>query len=194
MTATVSSRDGASPRREGASVGTPAASEPRPSRRRRPQMQQQRQYVGIDLHRRCSVIVRMSEDGQVLGVDQVVNDPVELSMAVAKGGPDPEVALESTYGCIGRSTYSRPTARRCIWCTRSGCTGTPGASRTTSATRPSWPTGCAAAICPRPTSPHPQRELRELVRYRGEAHRAAHLGQGPGPRGDGQGRDPAHTR
>ncbi|MGH3923089.1 MAG: IS110 family transposase [Pseudonocardiaceae bacterium] len=61
-------------------------------------MEQQREYVGIDLHRRRSVIVRMSEDGQVLGVDQVVNDPVELSMAVAKAGPDPEVALESTYG------------------------------------------------------------------------------------------------
>jgi transposase len=61
-------------------------------------MQQQRQYVGIDLHRRRSVIVRMAEDGQVLGVDRVVNDPVELSMAVAKAGPDPEVALESTYG------------------------------------------------------------------------------------------------
>jgi transposase len=60
--------------------------------------QQQRQYVGIDLHRRRSVIVRMAEDGQVLGVDQVVNDPVALSMAVVKAGPDPEVALESTYG------------------------------------------------------------------------------------------------
>jgi hypothetical protein len=32
-------------------------------------VEQQRQYVGIDLHRRRSVIVRMSEDGQVLGVD-----------------------------------------------------------------------------------------------------------------------------
>ena len=61
-------------------------------------MQQQRQYVGIDLHRRRSVIVRMAEDGQVLGVDQILNDPVELSKAVAKAGPDPEVALESTYG------------------------------------------------------------------------------------------------
>jgi transposase len=34
----------------------------------------------------------------VLGVDQVVNDPVEFSMAVAKAGADPEVALEATYG------------------------------------------------------------------------------------------------
>jgi transposase len=61
-------------------------------------VEHQQQYVGIDLHRRRSVVVRVAEDGQVLGVDQVVNDPVELSMAVAKAGPDPEVALESTYG------------------------------------------------------------------------------------------------
>ena len=52
-----------------------------------------RQYVGIDLHRRRSVIVRMDADGRVLGVEQVGNDPVELSMALAKAGPDPEVAL-----------------------------------------------------------------------------------------------------
>jgi hypothetical protein len=61
-------------------------------------VEQQRQYVGIDLHRRRSVIVRMAEDGQVLGVDQVVNDPVEFAKAMAKAGPDPEVALEATYG------------------------------------------------------------------------------------------------
>ena len=61
-------------------------------------MEQRRQYVGMDLHRRRSVIVRMAEDGQVLGVDQVVNDPVEFAMAIAKAGPDPEVALEATYG------------------------------------------------------------------------------------------------
>ncbi len=57
-----------------------------------------RQYVGIDLHRRRSVIVRMTEDGEVLETVRVVNDPIELSMALAKAGPDPEVALEATYG------------------------------------------------------------------------------------------------
>lgn len=61
-------------------------------------MELQPQYVGIDLHRRRSVIVRMSEEGQVLGVEQVVNDPLELAAAVAKAGPNPEVAVESTYG------------------------------------------------------------------------------------------------
>jgi transposase len=58
----------------------------------------QRQYVGIDLHRRRSVIVRMTEDGEVLDTVRIVNDPVALSLELAKAGPDPEVALEATYG------------------------------------------------------------------------------------------------
>jgi transposase len=61
-------------------------------------VQQQRQYVGIDLHRRRSVIVRMTADGEVLDTVRIVNDPVALSLELAKAGPDPEVALESTYG------------------------------------------------------------------------------------------------
>jgi transposase len=56
------------------------------------------QYVGIDLHRRRSVIVRMNDAGEVLAVTKIVNDPVALSMAVAEAGPDPEVALEACYG------------------------------------------------------------------------------------------------
>ena len=61
-------------------------------------MQQQRQYVGIDLHRRRSVIVRMTEDGEVLDTVRIVNDAVALSLELAKAGPDPEVALEACYG------------------------------------------------------------------------------------------------
>ena len=58
----------------------------------------QRQYVGIDLHRRRSVIVRMTEDGEVLECTRIVNDAVALSAELAKAGPGPDVALESTYG------------------------------------------------------------------------------------------------
>jgi transposase len=58
----------------------------------------QKQYVGIDLHRRRSVIVRMTEDGEVLECTRIVNDPVALSLELARAGPDPEVALEATYG------------------------------------------------------------------------------------------------
>ena len=89
---------GASLRREGPSVGTLGASQPNPSRRRRTPVQQQQQYVGIDLHRRRSVIVRMTEAGEVLSTVQIDNDPVALAVAIAEAGPDPEVALESTYG------------------------------------------------------------------------------------------------
>jgi transposase len=58
----------------------------------------EQQYVGIDLHRRRSVIVRMNDAGEVLGVTKIDNDPLALSMAVAEAGPDPEVALEACYG------------------------------------------------------------------------------------------------
>ncbi|MCW3844204.1 IS110 family transposase [Micromonospora yasonensis] len=57
-----------------------------------------RQIVGIDLHRRRSVIVRMSEAGEKLETVRIDNDPVALGLEIAKAGPDPEVVLEATYG------------------------------------------------------------------------------------------------
>jgi len=59
---------------------------------------QQQQYVGIDLHRRRSVIVRMSGEGDKLSCVRLPNDPVELAQEVAKAGEGPEVVLEATYG------------------------------------------------------------------------------------------------
>jgi transposase len=56
------------------------------------------QYVGIDLHRRRSVIVRENADGEVLEQVRIDNDPVALACAIEKAGPDPEVVLEATYG------------------------------------------------------------------------------------------------
>ena len=56
------------------------------------------QYVGIDLHRRRSVIVRMSPEGEILDQARIDNDPVALALEIAKAGPDPEVVLEATYG------------------------------------------------------------------------------------------------
>jgi transposase len=57
-----------------------------------------RQYVGIDLHRRRSVIVRQTAAGERLGLVRIDNEPVALSLEIAKAGPDPEVVLEATYG------------------------------------------------------------------------------------------------
>lgn len=56
------------------------------------------QYVGIDLHRRRSVIVRMTEAGEVIEHVRIDNDPVALACQIEKAGPDPEVALEACYG------------------------------------------------------------------------------------------------
>ena len=57
-----------------------------------------RQIVGIDLHRRRSVIVRMTEAGERLGVVRIANEPWVLAEEIAKAGERPEVVLEATYG------------------------------------------------------------------------------------------------
>lgn len=59
-----------------------------------------RQFVGIDLHRRRSVIVRMTETSEKLETVRIDNDPVALALAVEAAGPDPEVVLEATYGWV----------------------------------------------------------------------------------------------
>jgi transposase len=57
-----------------------------------------RQFVGIDLHRRRSVIVRQSESGEQLSAVRILNDPVSLQLELERAGVDPEVVLEATYG------------------------------------------------------------------------------------------------
>jgi hypothetical protein len=61
-------------------------------------VEEQRQYVGIDLHRRRSVIVRMAGDGAVLETVRIENDPVALAGELAKAGASAEVAMEATLG------------------------------------------------------------------------------------------------
>jgi transposase len=62
-------------------------------------MEQQRQYVGIDLHRRRSVIVRRSAAGETLKVTKVDNDDLlAFERAVMAAGEHPEVVLEACYG------------------------------------------------------------------------------------------------
>ena len=58
----------------------------------------QRQYVAIDLHRRRSVLVRMSQEGEKLETVRIDNDPIAFCLEVAKAGPNPDVVIEATYG------------------------------------------------------------------------------------------------
>jgi transposase len=57
-----------------------------------------RQFVGIDLHRRRSVIVRTSESGESLEAVRILNDVESLNSVMVRAGEDPEVVLEATYG------------------------------------------------------------------------------------------------
>lgn len=57
-----------------------------------------KQVVGIDLHRRRTVIVRMTRAGQPLDTVRIDNDPLTLAAEIAKAGEAPDVVLEATYG------------------------------------------------------------------------------------------------
>jgi hypothetical protein len=78
-----------------------------------------RQYVGIDFHRRRSVIVRVSAAGDRLSVVRVPNEASAISAAVAEAGPKPEVVIEATYGWVRHEAL----------CDRVGCKDPPVACR-----------------------------------------------------------------
>jgi hypothetical protein len=58
----------------------------------------ERQYGGIDLHRRRSLVARVSVEGELVSAVRLENDPVAIAAEVAKAGERPEVVLEATYG------------------------------------------------------------------------------------------------
>ena len=59
------------------------------------------QYVGIDLHRRRSVVVRTTGAGELEAV-QITNSPLAPAEVMTRAGERPEVVLEATYGCVRR--------------------------------------------------------------------------------------------
>ena len=56
------------------------------------------QIVGMDLHRRRSVLVRMAEDGHKLSTARITNSPARLAAEIRRAGPQPQVVLEACYG------------------------------------------------------------------------------------------------
>ena len=55
-------------------------------------------YVGIDLHRRRSVVVVLNEDGDRVSWSRIDNTPANLAAEVHAAGPAAEVAMEATWG------------------------------------------------------------------------------------------------
>jgi transposase len=71
----------------------------KPTRKRKETpVEQLQQYVGIDLHRRRSVIVRRTSAGETLETVRIDNDPLVLASELAKAGEHPDVVIEATYG------------------------------------------------------------------------------------------------
>ena len=63
-------------------------------------MEQQPRYVGIDFHRRRSVIVHKNATGELLETVHLDNDPGAFAAELAKAGEHPEVVLEACYGWV----------------------------------------------------------------------------------------------
>jgi DNA-binding MarR family transcriptional regulator len=59
-----------------------------------------REIVGMDLHRRRSVLVRMTPDGRKLETTRITNSPAELRRVIARAGKHPRVVLEAAYGWV----------------------------------------------------------------------------------------------
>jgi hypothetical protein len=57
-----------------------------------------RRYVGIDLHRRRSVIFAMDAQGDRLFCERISNDTLRLLEVVSAAGEGAEVVIEATYG------------------------------------------------------------------------------------------------
>lgn len=57
-----------------------------------------RERVGIDLHRGRALLVRMSPDGKVLSTRPIEDDPVALSLTMARAAPNPDLEFDATYG------------------------------------------------------------------------------------------------
>jgi hypothetical protein len=74
-----------------------------------------RQVGGMDLHRRCSVLVRMTKDGQRLGTAGTTNRPAAPRAEIAETGTNPRVVLEATYGSAGQRTRLRNPAPSPAW-------------------------------------------------------------------------------
>jgi len=132
-------------------------------------VEQQQQYVGIDLHRRRSVIVRRTESGETLDTVRIDNDPVALAAELAKAGEHPEVIVEATYGwywaadviqaCGGNVHLAHPLGNN--WGNRRVKNDERDATDLIDLFR-------MGRLAEGWVAPPPLRELRELIRYRGK--------------------------
>ena len=125
------------------------------------------EYVGIDLHRSRSVIVRKDAAGEEIETTHIDNDALALAEAVGRAGEGPEVVLEACYGWywaadvladLGASVHlAHPLGNN--WGHRRVKNDEADASDLVDLLR-------LGRLAEAHIAPPPVRELRELVRYR----------------------------
>jgi hypothetical protein len=140
------------------------------------------------------VIVRLSADGERLGLHRIVNDPFELMAVMTHCCAAPEVVMEATYGWywavqllqdLGATVHlANPNALN--WGDRRVKNDVIDATDLADMLRlgrlpEAW------------IAPPALRELRELVRLSRQARAAPHRAQGAGARGDGERRRARET-
>ena len=146
----------------------------------------------MDLHRRRSVLVRMTEDGRRLGTARIVNSPRELRAPIARAGKSPKVVLEATYGwywaadvleAAGAEVHlAHPLGVKAFTYRRVKDDQRDAADLADLLRMGRLPEAWIAPLA--------VRELRELTRYRAKLVGPADQLQGPGPRRAGQARRP----
>src|SRR5579875_239323 len=168
MTGRRSVTTGASSAERGRVLENSVVAKPGPSTgRRKTPMQQQREYVGTDRHRRRSVTAGRSANGGPKATYKTDNSARALANATAEAGPGPEVVLEATYGeywaadvlaAEGASAHlAHPPGNN--WCHRRVKNDERDATDLAGLLRLGW-------LAEPWVAPPEVRELRELVGYR----------------------------
>ncbi|MGH3369897.1 MAG: hypothetical protein ACRDPR_07830 [Nocardioidaceae bacterium] len=78
-------------------------------------MELEKQYVGIDLHPRRSVIVRRTPDGETLDTVRIDNDAIALAAELARPVSTPRSSSRPPTGGTGRPTCWPSAERTCTW-------------------------------------------------------------------------------
>jgi hypothetical protein len=114
-----------------------------------------REIIGMDLHRRRSVLVRMAADGRKLETARITNSPAELRRVIAWAGKRPRVVLEAAYGWYWAADTLAAAGARVHLAHPLGVKGglLTGASRTMRKTPLILPACCGWGGCRRRGSP-----------------------------------------
>jgi transposase len=146
-----------------------------------------RRVVGMDLHRRRGVLVRMTGDGRRLETVRMENSPAALRAVLARAGKNPRVVVEAAYGWYWAAGVLRAAGAEVHLAHRLGVMAF-SCRRVKNDERDARDLADLLRMGRLPgawIAPRAVRALREVTRHRRKGGRVPHLVQGPGARGAG---------